>query len=75
MQKLLPELEVLEMKHIPRIINTAYHDMVVEEAWEFLNKAPKIDCNALKRVCHKKAKQIFIDVLNDDISVADKQDD
>ena len=59
------------MKHIPRIIGTVYHDLITEEAWEIANKAKKIDYDTLKRICQKKAKQVYIDILNDSLSVAD----
>lgn len=73
MNKLQPEIEGrLDMQHIPRIINTVYHDMLVEEAWEIANKAKKIDYDVLKRICGKKARQVYIDLLNNNISVADQ---
>ncbi len=70
-EKLAPELGSLEMKHIPRICSTAYHDLITEEAWEIVNKVQAINCKALQRICFKKAKQIFVDIINDTISVAD----
>ncbi|MEI6580821.1 MAG: RNA ligase family protein [bacterium] len=72
MNKIQPEVnEKLDMKHIPRIIGTVYHDLITEEAWEIANKAKKIDYDTLKRICQKKAKQVYIDILNDSLSVAD----
>lgn len=72
MNKLQPEIsERLDMKHIPRICGTAYHDMLTEEIWEIANHAKKIDFDALKRCANKKSKQIYVDILNDAISVAD----
>lgn len=72
MDKLQPELnERLDMKHIPRIINTAYHDMLVEEIWSIQADVKTLDFQALKRVACKKAKQIYVDLLSGDVSVAD----
>ena len=72
MHKLQPEINKrLDMEHIPRIINTVYHDMIQEESWEIAQKVKKIDYDVLKRICSKKIKQVYIDVLNDNISVAD----
>lgn len=70
--KIQPEVnERLDMKHIPRITNTVYHDVVTEEAWDIATKVQKLDFNNLKRICIKKAKQVFVDILNNSISVAD----
>ncbi len=73
MDKLQPEVnERLDMKHIPRIINTAYHDMLIEEIWEIARNVPQIDFKALSRCAQKKAKQIYVDILNDSINVNDQ---
>lgn len=66
--------EKLDMKHIPRITHTAYHDMLTEEIWEIQEKVVAIEFAALKRCSMKKAKQIYVDVLNNDISVADQDE-
>lgn len=72
MDKLQPEInEKLDMKHIPRIMGTCYHDMLVEEIWQIAKDVPALDFKALKRISDKKAKQIFVDIINEDISVAD----
>ena len=73
MHKIQPLIdEKLDLKHIPRIINTAYHDMLTEEIWEIAQKVGVVDFKALKRVACKKAAQIYKDKLSGDISVADK---
>lgn len=73
MNKIQSEInERLDMQHIPRICMTAYHDLITEEAWEIAQKVQKLDFQALKRIAFKKAKQIYIDILNDAISVADQ---
>jgi hypothetical protein len=72
MNKLQPEInEKLDMKHIPRIIGTVYHDLITEEAWEIANKAKKIDYDTLKRICGKKIKQVFVDIIQNNLSIAD----
>lgn len=73
MEKIQPTInERLDMKHIPRIVNTAYHDMLTEEIWEMQSKMPTCNFKALARIAQKKAKQVFVDILNDSISVADR---
>lgn len=74
MNKIQPTIdERLDMKHIPRIMESAYHDMLTEEVWDIQKKSRKIDFGALQRLCYAKAKQIFIDIINDSVSVADRQ--
>lgn len=73
MDKLQPEInERLDLKHIPRICNTAYHDMLTEEIWAIQNDVKSLDLKALKRIGFKKAKQIYVDMLNEDINVHDQ---
>lgn len=73
MHKLQPEInEKLDMKHIPRIMGTAYHDMLTEEIWGIVKDVPKLDFKSLKRISDKKSKQIFVDLINDDVNVHDK---
>lgn len=64
-QKLQPEInERLDMKHIPRIIHTAYHDMITEEAWEIAKLDRQVDFKKLKGLAMKKAKLLFVEILN-----------
>jgi hypothetical protein len=73
MDKLQPQIdERLDMKHIPRICESVYHDMITEEGYAITKDVPKLDFNVLRRIAFKKAKQIYVDVLNDTISVADR---
>jgi hypothetical protein len=73
MQKIQPMIDKkLDLEHIPRISSTVYHDMITEEMWEISGKAKKIDFDALKRIATKKTIQIYKDILNDSISVADQ---
>ena len=65
-EKLQPEInERLDMKHIPRICETAYHDMLTEEIWEASKKIHSINFKALKNIAHKKAKMIYLDILEE----------
>lgn len=64
--------ERLDMKHVPRVMNTAYHDLITEEAWEIAKRNATIDFKQLQKLAFKKAKQVFVDILQDSISVADK---
>ena len=57
-QAVLPEGEVIGLKHTPRVAGTAYHDLITEECWEIANKTSQINFTILKRVEMKKAIQI-----------------
>jgi hypothetical protein len=73
MRKLEPVVgERLDMKHIPRITHTAYHDMLTEEIWEISKKAQSINFKVLQSLSMRKARQIYVDLLNNSISVADE---
>lgn len=73
MNKIQPTIdERLDFQHVPRITNTAYHDMLTEEIWEIAKKVGKVDFKALQRVAMKKAAQIYKDKLTGDVSVADR---
>jgi len=73
-QKLEPIIEGrMDMKHIPRVMNTVYHDMITEEMWEIVNDVPVLDFKRLRNICNQKAKMIFIEILTGDVSVAHKQ--
>lgn len=73
MNKIQPEIdERLDKKHTPRVIGTCYHDMITEEAWEIASKCGKIDFYALKRLANKKFVQVYHDVLENNLSVADQ---
>ncbi len=74
MNKIQPEINKrLDMEHIPRICGTVYHDMLTEESWEIANKVKKLDYDVLKRICFKKSKQVYVDIINGQISVADQK--
>jgi len=64
------ENERLSEKHLPRIMSSSYHDMLVEEIWEIQKKCPEIKFKVLSRIAQLKAKQIYLDILNGNTSVA-----
>jgi RNA ligase-like protein len=73
MHKMQPMVDKrLDMEHLPMIMGAAYHDMLTEEIWEIAKKADVVSFKALRRVCYAKAKQIFVDIINDQVSVADR---
>lgn len=74
MHKLQPLVDKrLDMEHTPRIINTAYHDMLTEEIWE-IQKTVTGDLNFknLARLAQRKAAVIFHAILGNIPSVAFK---
>lgn len=76
MNKILPTIDgKLDMCHIPRIINTAWHDLITEEIWEIQAKVPTLDFKVCSRLAQKKARQIFIELLTGDLSVAHKNNE
>lgn len=73
MHKIQPEIDQkLSLEHIPRITSSAYHDMLTEEIWDISKKVKTINFDTLKRCATKKAIQIYKDILNNSISVADQ---
>jgi hypothetical protein len=74
MHKIEPTIdEKLDMKHIPRITSTVYHDILTEEIWEINKKVQSINFRSLQRLVSRKAKQIYVDVINNNLSVADNK--
>ncbi len=64
MNKLQPEInERLDMQHIPRICNSAYHDMITEEIWEITKKVDAINFKVLAKLAFLKAKELYINEL------------
>lgn len=75
MQKLQSELpEKLDLQHTPRMTATCYHDMITEEIWEIVKKVPKLDFKHLQRLSNKKFAQLYHDILNNSLSIADKEE-
>lgn len=74
MNKLQPEINKrLDFEHTPRVAGTCYHDMLTEEIWEMQKVVTKVDFKVLQRLCYKKFIQIYHDILNENISVADQE--
>ncbi len=62
--KLQPEInEPLDLKHIPRITNTVFHDLITEEAWEIAKLNKTVDYKVLKGLVMKKAKLLYMEKL------------
>jgi hypothetical protein len=73
MHKIEPTIDKkLDMVHIPRITNTVYNDILTEEIWEISKKVQMLNFRSLQRLVQQKAKQIYVDILNNNLSVADK---
>lgn len=72
MQKLQPEVDRrLDMQHTGEVAGRCLHDMITEEAWEIFNKGRVIDNKKLKYLASRKFIQIYHDILNNTISIAD----
>ena len=56
--------EPLDLKHIPRITNTIFYDMITEEAWEIAKLNKTIDYKVLRNLAMKKAKLLYMEKLN-----------
>lgn len=72
MQKLQSVTEKrLDMEHTSQVAGTCYHDMITEDIWEIIKKTKVIDFQRLQRLAMKKYIQIYHDILNNSISIAD----
>lgn len=72
MNKLQPEKDRrLDLENIPEVSGRCLHDMITEEAWEIFQKGKTIDNRKLKGLATRKFIQIYKDILNDSISIAD----
>ena len=58
--KIVNETDGWSGKHIGRLLNTIFHDLVVEEMWNILKKFknPTIDFRQLQRLCNEKIKEL-----------------
>ncbi len=54
--------EKLDLKHIPRIMETVYHDILTEEIWDIQKKFSEINFRRLRRLIGLKTRQIFIEI-------------
>lgn len=65
--------ERMDMKHIPKVMGMAHYDLFQEEMWTIAeNCTVPFDFKRFQILAYKKAKQVYIDILNDSISVADR---
>lgn len=72
MQKIQSETEKrLDMEHTSQIAGTCYHDMITEEIWEIVKKVPELNFKKLQSLSYKKFIQIYHDILNNSLSIAD----
>lgn len=75
MQKLQAETDHrLDMKETPQVAGSCYHDMITEEIWEIVKKVPKLDFKKLQLLCNRKHIQIYHDILNNTLSIADHKE-
>ncbi len=80
-QKIMHKMESmhgrLDMQHIPMIMGTAFHDIVTEEGWEIAKEMVRnkqaFNFAAFKKLCDKKVKQIYVELITNDVSVAHKK--
>jgi len=73
-RRLLEGTRGLEMRHIPRVMDSVFHDVMTEEghamAKELASSGLIFNFKNFKRICDKKAKSIYQEILTGDISVA-----
>ena len=73
MQKLQAETDKrLDLEHTPQVAGRCLHDMITEEAWEIFQKVPILDNKKLKSLAMRKYIQVYHDLLNNSVSVADE---
>ena len=64
--------ERLDMKHIPQIMGMMHHDVITEECWAIQKKCTKpFNFRDFEKLIKRKTRQMFINHLNGDVSVAD----
>lgn len=74
--KMQPEIDHrLDMRETPQVAGRCLHDMITEEAWEIFNRGWVINTKKLKNLAMRKYIQIYHDILNNSISVADGGND
>ncbi len=76
--KLESEVGKLDMKHIPRVMGMTYYDVITEEGWTIAQEVGKsgkmFDFKEFQKLCERKAKKIFIEIITGDVSVAHKNE-
>lgn len=74
-QKLQSESERrLDMEQTSQVAGTCYHDLITEESWEIAKKVPVLNFKKLQGLCMRKFIQIYHDILNNTLSVADSKE-
>lgn len=72
----LENSETLDYKHIPRVMETTFHDVMVEEGYTIAKEMGKngdlFSFKNFQRIASKKAKSIYLEILSGDISVANQ---
>ena len=63
--KIVNETDGWSDKCIARLLNTVFHDLVVEETWNILKKFrnPTIDFRRLQRLCNEKIKELKVELF------------
>lgn len=80
-QKVVHKLEatsgVPSYQDIPKVLGMVFYDLISEEAWSITQDMAKsgkqFNFKAFKQLCDRKSKQIFIEIITNDISVAHEQ--
>lgn len=73
MNKIQPLIEhKLGIEDTARIIHTVYHDFWIEKCWKIQKEVPSLNFRKLSQLSCRKAAQIYHDILNNSISVADQ---
>ena len=64
-EKLKEELGCWNSKQIPRLLNTIYHELVVECTWSFIkkHKLPSINFRVAQFLCQEKVKAVLSNVF------------
>lgn len=74
MQKLQAETDHrLDKEETSQIAGTCYHDLITEESWEIVKKVPSLNFKKLQGLCYKKFIQIYHDILDNTLSIADTE--
>lgn len=59
--KIVNDCDGWSSRHIPRLLNTVWHDLITEEMWQIIKeyKNPNIDFSVLSRLCTSRVKQLM----------------
>lgn len=72
MNKIQPLIDKkLDKEHTSRVAMTCYNDLLTEEIWEIQKKVHSINFKILKGLATRKFIQIYHDLLDNNLSVAD----